>query len=96
MLKINSKFDETQINGAVPVELVINGTPEQQVTEAAILCAQIAQNADLPAEIQPVILAMIFDRAEEIIKKDLLKKTLKNKVDLSNLSEFIQPEDREK
>ena len=94
MLKINSKFDETQINGAAPVELVINGTPEQQISEAAILCAQIAQLA--PEGIQPVILALIFDSAEEIIKKDLLKKTLKNKVDLSNLSEFIQPEDREK
>lgn len=94
MLKINSKYQETQINGAVPVELVINGTPEQQITEASILCAQIAQNA--PEEIQPVILALIFDSAEEIIKKDLLKKTLKNKVDLSNLSDFIQPEDREK
>lgn len=94
MLKINSKFDEKLINGATPVELVINGTPEQQITEAAILCAQIAQNA--PSEIQPAILALIFDSAEEIIKQDLLKKALKRQIDLSNLSEFIQPEDREK
>lgn len=92
MLKINFKFDEKSINGGIPGELLIKGTPEEQITEAAILCAQIAQNA--PSEIQPVILALIFDNAEKIIKTNLLKKTLKNKVDLSNLSEFI--EDREK
>lgn len=92
MLKINSKFDEKPINGATPVELVIKGTIEQQITEAAILCAQIAQNA--PSKIQPVILALIFDSAEEIMKTDLLKMTLKKRVDLTNLSEFIKPEDR--
>lgn len=93
MLKINFKYDQKQ-PGGIPVDLVIEGNLAQNITEAAILCAQVANMA--PEEIRPEILAGIFEAAIHILEEDTLTKSLRHRVDLSQISEFIKPEDREK